>query len=178
MDLCLQEIEVINDARGNQRPEQHEEFSLLQQVGFARLPNHVGDVAHGLMHRQRAAPSVFVKAEQRADHAEASPRYKRAWPPKPPPGNVTWVKSGRLMSASPAKALVAQNSAANIAMRKDDLVTSHKVGAACRSRTFAGQHFLPKICQKLYCQGRDLSAGGHGIALAAGRHIFHAQRDV
>ncbi len=41
---------------------------------------------------------------------QASPRYNKAWPLRLPLKNVTPVKSGRLMSASPAKALAAPNS--------------------------------------------------------------------
>ena len=47
-----------------------EEFSLLQQVGFARFPDDVGDVAHRAVHRQRARLLVLQKPEQRAHHAD------------------------------------------------------------------------------------------------------------
>ena len=53
----------------------------------------------------------------------ASPRYNRAVPLKPTPGNFTCVRSGRLISASPAKALAAPNSVAStIPDRSSDLL--------------------------------------------------------
>ena len=69
--------EVINHAHGDHRPKHHEEFSLLRQIGFARLPNHVGDVAHGLVHRQRAAAFVFIEAEQHANHADGQSQIQK-----------------------------------------------------------------------------------------------------
>ena len=62
---------------GDQHPEQHEEFSLLRQIGFARLPNHVGDAAHRLVNRQRPATHKFPSTEQRANRADGQPQIQQ-----------------------------------------------------------------------------------------------------
>ena len=132
----LQTFEIINHADRDENPERGEKFSLLEQIGFAGFPDDVGNVAHGFVDWQRARLFVLQQAEQRMPIAQMiKPEYKIACAPRPPPKNETSCNDGRLMSASPAKAFVAQNSRGrkNCAAKKC-FVSSHKERAACRSR--------------------------------------------
>src|SRR5208282_29965 len=80
---------------------------------------------------------------------QASPRYKRAWPLRLPPKNVTSCSGGRLMSASPAKALAPKViSANNIASRKNDLVFSIRRVRLPEGRK-AANHFLAKASSEI-----------------------------
>ena len=71
---------------------------------------------------------LYCKIPNAAPMAQMTrPANKIAWPLKPPPKNETSCNDGRLMSASPAKAFVAQNIAAKIiAPRKNDLFLAIK----------------------------------------------------
>jgi len=67
--LMLQRGEIINHAQRDKNPERGEKFSLLQQIRFARFPDDMRNVAHQLVHRQRARLFILNDSEQRADDA-------------------------------------------------------------------------------------------------------------
>jgi hypothetical protein len=69
------------------------------------------------------APRVFPEAPNSAPTAQhGQPQIQQGMAAHATPGNVTCVRSGRLMSASPAKALAAPNSVAStIPDRRSDL---------------------------------------------------------
>jgi hypothetical protein len=102
---CLQQLEIINHADGDEKPERREKFSLLQQVGLARLPDDVGNVAHALW-TGSARVCLYSKMPNAAPTKHRSPGQIQQYHGRSPSrqkGNVR--NDGRLMSASPAKAL-------------------------------------------------------------------------
>src|SRR5207249_3869593 len=54
----------------NEQPEQNQEFSLRDQIGFAGLINELRDLAHGTMHRQILQPRVDHQTESQAENAK------------------------------------------------------------------------------------------------------------
>ena len=67
--FVFEDLEIEKDAARDQQPQPGEEFSLLQQIRFARFPNHARDVAHGFMHRQIFRPPILHQSKNRADGA-------------------------------------------------------------------------------------------------------------
>src|SRR5208282_5071424 len=89
---------------------------------------------------------------------QASTRYKRAWPLRLPLKNVTSCNGGRLMSASPAKALAPKViSANNIASRISDLVFSIRWVKLPEPHKVAN-HFLAKTSSEIALEARVLTA--------------------
>src|SRR5207248_5336060 len=58
-----------NDDR-NEQPEQNQEFSLRDQIGFAGLINELRDLAHSAMHRQILQPRIDHQTEAQAKDAK------------------------------------------------------------------------------------------------------------
>ncbi len=70
MVLSCKHLEVVDHARGDQQPEDREKFALGEQVGFARLPDGVRNLAHALVDRQGLGLFVLDQAEYRADETD------------------------------------------------------------------------------------------------------------
>ncbi len=62
--------EIVRDADRDQTPESDEEAALLHQVGFARLPDGVGNRGHRGMHGEPPGLDVLPDSEQDADAAD------------------------------------------------------------------------------------------------------------
>ena len=142
----LKTFEIINHADGDENPQRGEKFSLLPQISFTRFPDDGGNVAHGSVDLQRAGLFVLQQCRTAAPMAQMTrPTNKIACPPRPPPKNETSCNDGRLMSASPANAFVAQNAAAKkITPRKNDLFSYHKRMRSLPEMCLNFQHFLMK----------------------------------
>ncbi len=65
-----EELEVDKDHRGDERPQDHQEAALLLEVGLAGLVDELGDLAHGLVHRQALELDVAGQAEREAAEAD------------------------------------------------------------------------------------------------------------
>ena len=70
----IQESEVDDHRTGDQEPQERQEFALLREVTLAGLPDDVGNVAHGRMHRQRVHLDVLDDSEQGSDQRDHKTR--------------------------------------------------------------------------------------------------------
>ena len=145
--FAFQDLEIEKHAGGDQQPEDGEEFALLEQIGFAGLPDGVGDVGHGLMHRQRLGLPVLHQAEAAPMAHITMPKYISVTPLTPPkPSKVTASSGGILMSASLARRLAAdkqQNERGNELGGEDfsrmhNVVLAMSIGCCCSSAAFCG----------------------------------------
>ena len=70
----IQESEVDDHRTGDQEPQERQELALLREVTLAGLPDNVGDVAHGRMHRQCVHLDVLDDSEQGSDQRDHKTR--------------------------------------------------------------------------------------------------------
>jgi hypothetical protein len=94
----LEEQEVDQDHRGDERPQHHEEPGLLLEVGLAGLVDGLRDLLHGAVHGQPVQCRVAQQAEQQAQDAysQADPQQAGAGDPADP-----LVSGGSTILASP-----------------------------------------------------------------------------
>ncbi len=66
----LQSHEVVGHTNGNEDPEDDEKPTLLGEIGFAGLPDEVGDLQHGLVCRQLACLLVLDNRKDQSYDAD------------------------------------------------------------------------------------------------------------
>ncbi len=75
-----QHAKVEHDNGGNEGPQQHQEFALGDEVGFASFVNQLRDFTHGAVHGQVLQPHEDDQAETEAEGAEQQPDGQQAMP--------------------------------------------------------------------------------------------------
>ena len=78
--VVQQHAEIQDHGRGDERPQQHQEFALGDQVRFAGLINQLGYFAHRAVHRQILQPHVNRHAEDQPEHAEQDSPHQQLVP--------------------------------------------------------------------------------------------------
>ncbi len=68
--VVQQHAEVQHDHHRDERPQQHQEFALRDQVGFAGLVNQLGDFPHRAVYRQILQPRINRQAKNQPENAE------------------------------------------------------------------------------------------------------------
>ena len=71
--MFSQKPKVIDHARGDEHPEDYEEFSLREEIGFAGFPNDFGDRSHRGVDIHRFGLDVLHPAEDDAQDADDEP---------------------------------------------------------------------------------------------------------
>ena len=100
----LENLEVIEDARRDEHPEDGEELALLEQVGLARVPDDVRDLVHGLVDLERLGLLILHPAVNRPqrthDNAEIHQRVAAHGVPEEVERHLTQVRQVDVRLAS------------------------------------------------------------------------------
>ena len=75
--VVQQHAEVQHDHHRDERLQQHQEFALRNQVGFAGLVNQVGDFQHRAVYRQIFQPRINRQAKNEPENAENNPEKQQ-----------------------------------------------------------------------------------------------------
>ncbi len=68
--ITLKNFEIVYHAGRDQDPKDREKFALREEVGFAGLPDDMGDVGHAFMHGEGLGLFVLHQAERRPNGAD------------------------------------------------------------------------------------------------------------
>ena len=74
----MQEAEVEDDDDADEALEQHQEFPLCREVGFAGLVNQLGNFEHRPVYGHVLQPHINDQAENHAQHAKKQTEHQQA----------------------------------------------------------------------------------------------------